>query len=81
MSDDEIETRVAGILADVLGLDVDDVGAETSLETVAEWTSLEHLTVILALEEEFDLGFGDDEVVEMVSYPAIVKTVAARSAE
>jgi acyl carrier protein len=81
MSNNEIAARVAAILADVLDLDVGDVGAKTSMETVAEWTSLDHLTVILALEEEFDLSFGDDEVPVLVSYPAIVETVAARKAE
>lgn len=72
---DEIEERVRGVLVDVFGLDAAEVGPDTSMDTVEAWDSLQQLSVVLALEEELELSFTDDETVEMVSFPLIVATV------
>jgi acyl carrier protein len=75
MSADNIETRVQEVIADVFGLDLEEVGPETSIETVEAWDSLQHLTVVLALEEEFDVQLDDEETVAAVSVPAIAAIV------
>lgn len=75
MSADEIATRVRTILADVFGLEPDQVDAETSTDTVEEWDSLHHLTLVLALEEEFDIQFDDEETVAIVTFPLITAVV------
>jgi acyl carrier protein len=73
-----IEQRVRGVLADVFGLDPAEVGPTTSKDTVAGWDSLQHLTVVLALEEEFSLEFDDAETVDLVNVPLIVTIVSDR---
>jgi acyl carrier protein len=72
---DEIEERVRGVLVDVFGLDPAEVGPDTSMDTVEAWDSLQQLSVVLALEEELEVGFTDEETMEMVSFPLIVATV------
>jgi acyl carrier protein len=68
----EVEGRVRAVVADVFGLDPGDVGARTSPDTVDAWDSLQHLNLVLAIEEEFDVQFGDAETTELVSFPLIV---------
>ena len=75
MTTDEVEDGVRGVIAEVFGLDPDDVGADTSSQTVEAWDSLQHLTVVLALEEEFDIHLGDEETIAAVSIPAITGIV------
>jgi acyl carrier protein len=72
---DEIEERVRGVLVDVFGLDASEVGPDTSTDTVEAWDSLQQLSVVLALEEELEVSFTDEETMEMVSFPLIVATV------
>lgn len=74
-TDDDIDRRAAGVLADVLGLDAAAIGPDTSTDTVESWDSLQHLTVVLALEEEFDIAFTDEETVSIVTFPLVVATV------
>jgi acyl carrier protein len=75
MSADNIDERVRGVIADVFGLDPQSIGPETSIETVEAWDSLQHLTVVLALEEEFDIQLDDEQTVAAVSYPAMTEVV------
>lgn len=75
MSAENIENRVQAVIADVFGLAPAEVGPDTSIETVEAWDSLQHLTVVLALEEEFDVQLDDEETVAAVSVPAIAAIV------
>jgi acyl carrier protein len=75
MSAEETDTRVRTILADVFGLELDQINADTSTDTVEKWDSLHHLTLVLALEEEFDIQLDDEETVAVVTFPLISAVV------
>ena len=75
MSSDQLEERVRLVLADVFGMSPAEVGPDTSPDTVDQWDSLQHLSLVLAIEEEFDLQLGDDETTEIVTFPLIVETI------
>jgi acyl carrier protein len=75
---DDIDGRVRTVIAEVFDLSPDDVGADTSTDTVEAWDSLQHLSLVLALEEEFGLHFDDEETVSLVSYPLITAIVTER---
>ena len=75
MSVNGVEDRVRSILCDVFGLEPDDVGPDTSVDTVEGWDSLQHLTVVLALEEEFAIQLDDEETVAAVTFPLITEIV------
>ena len=76
MSSEEIEEGVRRVLVEVLDLDPGSVSAETSTDTVKGWDSLQHLTLILSLEEEFEIHFDEDETLAIVSFPLIVEAVS-----
>ena len=71
----DVEGRLRTVVADVLGLDASAVGADTSPDTVEAWDSLQHLNLVLAIEEEFDFQVSDAEMTEMVSFPLITAIV------
>ena len=78
MDDAAIEEKVRSVLGDVFGLDPVAVGPSTSTDTVEGWDSLHHLTVVLSLEEEFDIQFDDEETLSLVNFPLIVAIVKER---
>jgi acyl carrier protein len=75
MTADEVDDRVRAILVDVFGLDAADVGPDTSTDTVEAWDSLQHLTVVLSLEEEFGIELDDEEVASLVTFPLITAII------
>src|SRR5437868_13915918 len=76
VSSEEIEERVRQVLAEVFGLDPHRVSAETSADSVTAWDSLQHLTLVLSLEEEFEIHFDEDQTLAIVSFPLIVAAVS-----
>lgn len=70
-----MEERIKKILARILKMPIEDIGEETSPDTVDTWDSLRHMNLVMALEEEFGVRFKEVQVVEMLNYPLIVATL------
>lgn len=67
--------RVLKIVSQVMKVSVEELSEESSPDTVKAWDSLKHMNLILALEEEFDVTFSDEEIVEMLSVELILLTL------
>ncbi len=80
MTTDTIEARVRTILADLFALDPDSIGPDTSTDTVEEWDSLQHLTVVLSVEEEFGIQLDEEQTIAMVTFPLITEIVREATA-
>lgn len=65
------ERKLKRVLADVLGVEIDRIDEEASIDTIDEWDSLKHLNIVLALEAEFDISFSEEQTVEILTYPLI----------
>ncbi|HVU73308.1 MAG TPA: acyl carrier protein [Mycobacteriales bacterium] len=76
MSGPEIPERVRGVLSTVFDVPAHTIDDDASMDTVAGWDSLQQLTVVLAIEEEFGIALTDDEVTTMVTFPLIVAVVS-----
>jgi acyl carrier protein len=65
------ETKLKQVLGNVFGIEVSTVDETISVDTVSKWDSLKHLTLVLALESEFDISFTEEQTVQILSYPLI----------
>jgi acyl carrier protein len=70
------EHALQQVMATVLEVPVESIGPGTDMDTVPSWDSLRHLTLVLALEEEFGVQIPDEEAGSITSYP-LVKLVLA----
>lgn len=70
--DEHTESRVLQLVARILQVDPDTITTNSSPTTVPGWDSLNHMKLILALEEEFDVMLDEEQIVRMVSFGAIV---------
>jgi len=75
MTEDDVDARVRSILSDMFGLDSDEINQNTSSDTVEKWDSLQHLTLVLSLEEEFGIQLDDEETLAVVSFPLITTII------
>ena len=71
-----LDGQLAEVFSTVFGMDkIDD---STSITTLDEWDSLSHITLILALEEKFNVAFSLDEVIEIISVAEIKRVLAGK---
>jgi len=65
------ETQLKQIMADVFGVDVDSIDEHASVDTLTKWDSFNHMKLVLALEEQFNVTFQAEQTIEMLSYPLV----------
>ena len=70
------ESRLKQVMADVFGIDAASVNEQSSMETIERWDSMNHLKLIMALEEQFDVAFSEDQIVQLFSYELIRSTLS-----
>jgi acyl carrier protein len=78
MIDDTLDERLREVSAAVLGIDDDGLSDASSPDTIPEWTSLRHLSLIAAVEEAFAIQFSLDEINSSHKYGELRRLVAAR---
>lgn len=59
--------RVRRVFSDVFQVPLDQVTMQSSPETIPSWDSLQHLNLVLALEQEFRIQFTPEEVEQLLS--------------
>lgn len=65
------EDKLKQIIASVFKVDLSTISNETSPDTIENWDSLNHLNLVLALEEGFDVNFTEQQTVEILNYELI----------
>lgn len=70
-----IKDRILQVMATVFETEIDTLDENSSSDSIEAWDSLKHLTLILALEEEFGISFPDEQVGELVNYKLIEITI------
>ena len=73
MANTPLLDRVRSIFSDVFQVPLEDVRADSSPDTIPNWDSLQHLNLVLALEQEFNVQFSPEEIEQLLS----VELVAA----
>ena len=67
----QLEQKLIKVLSRLFNVSPDLITEDASPDTIENWDSLRHMKLVLALEEEFEVEFTDDQVVEMLSYKLI----------
>jgi len=66
-----IAERIRKVMGSVFGIDPGTVGDQATPGNIEQWDSLRHMNLVLALEDEFDVRFRDDQVDQLISFPLI----------
>ena len=75
------EEKLKHVVADVLNADPASIGPEFSMDTVEQWDSLRHMTLVLAIEDAFGVEIPDDEAANITSWPLIKVVVEEQLAQ
>jgi acyl carrier protein len=69
---------VQGIFIQELGLKPEDISDELTYNSIPEWDSASHMSLILAIEEKFGVALESNEVVRMTSIPKILAILESK---
>lgn len=80
MTQDEIKTRARTALAKALKVDPQTIPDNASQTDLSSWDSVHHMNVVLALENDFDIEFTDEELPKLTSLPMLVAAIERHTA-
>ena len=67
-----MEKKVKDIMASVFEVSPKEINEDSSSESIENWDSMMHMNLIVALEEEFEVEFDEEEIIEMMDYQSIL---------
>lgn len=67
-----MKDKILNIMSDIFQCDPSEISDKTSSDDIDTWDSLNHLNLITAIEEEFDVSFDFDEIEEMLNLELIL---------
>jgi acyl carrier protein len=67
--------QVRNVASDIFGVPADKITAESSPETVESWDSMQHLNLVLAIEEKFGVQLEPEDIEQMKNIGAVAALV------
>lgn len=67
-----MNNRLKNIMSNLFDIPVDDINDNISHENCDQWDSLQHMNLILAIEEEFCVSLNDDDVLKIKDFISII---------
>ena len=69
--------RIVQVISAILEIETSSISQDSSIETLEEWDSVSHMNLVLAMEQEFDVEFSDDQMMEVLSVKKLSETLAS----
>jgi acyl carrier protein len=70
--------EVRNIASDILGVTAAKLTPDSSPDTVESWDSVQHLNLVLALEEKYELQLAPEEIEQMKTLGATAKLIESK---
>ena len=70
--------KIRRLMAEILSLNPEHIDDNTSMDNTELWDSANHISLVLALEDEFGIAFDVSEIEGMRTYFDLVQGVNAR---
>jgi acyl carrier protein len=67
--------QVRNIASDIFGIPAEKITAESSPETIENWDSMQHLNLVLAIEEKFGVQLDPEDIEQMTNIGAVATLV------
>ena len=68
-------TEVKEILAKVLEIDIATIFDNATQKDIAKWDSLQHLNLIVEIEDKYDISIDPEDISEMLSIDKIIEII------
>lgn len=68
--------KIKNIMSAIFSVDKNVINEDSSPETIETWDSLQHMNMIVALEEEFGITFNDDQISSMIDFKSVSEALS-----
>ena len=75
MNREEVFEKLQEIFIDLLDDETFELTDDTSMDTVSDWDSLFHITLIAAIEDEFKVKFATDAIPKAKNVDIIIELI------
>jgi len=65
------EKELKRLMSSLLELKPEEINDETSNDNTESWDSLKHMEIISTIEDNFNITFSADEIIELTSFKKI----------
>jgi acyl carrier protein len=62
-----IRERVFKVISQIMSVRLETISMDSSPDSIENWDSIRHMNLILGLEQEFNIQFTDDQIVDMLN--------------
>jgi acyl carrier protein len=73
-----MESRIKNVMAAVFEISVEEINDQTSSDSIDSWDSLNLMNLVVSLEEEFEIQFDDEEIVDMLNFKLIKEIISQK---
>ena len=70
--------QIRAMASDLFGVPVEQITAASSPQTLENWDSIQHLNLVLAVEEKFGVQLSPEEIEEMKNVGETAKLVESK---
>lgn len=74
-----MEDKLKQIFKELFKIEPGDFREDLDVNSVLGWDSMNHLNLVIALEESFNVSFSTEEVIQMTSVKAIIETLRGKN--
>ena len=67
----DLKKRIRDVMSAVFAIDPTEIAEDAGPGVIENWDSLRHMTLVLALEEEFNIRFQDEMIEQLLSLKLI----------
>jgi acyl carrier protein len=75
---DRIATTLKQIMSEIFRITESEITENSSMETIKSWDSLQHLNLMLAVEEHFDIKLDADEIPKATSFSILYNLITKK---
>ena len=73
-----METKIKNVMSSIFDVELDQINETTTQGDLEHWDSMGHMNLVVALEEEFELVFDEEEIIEMMNFKLICLIIAEK---
>ena len=73
-----VSDQIRTLASDIFGVPAGQITPASTPETIETWDSIQHLNLVLALEEKFALQLSPEEIEQMKTIGEVIKLVEAK---
>ena len=76
--ENKLEEQIKDIMSAVFEIPEEEIKDDSSTDTIESWDSLKHMKLIVALEEELNVIFSDNDIIELDNLKNIFRVLSEK---